>query len=174
MSNTELIGLCLKTFCRSLYSGVFRTLSIHKGAKNTQHGTDCGAVSSHGPLGSCLHFYMCSSGPSTSSRSCARALLHQIRPCRWLWSAQDGKKHVAGPGLQDNLITWAYMLISALLKVPLGALREQQQAARDHFGTTEHAQRRGGVAAALTWRKPTKVRAHKPHLGSGRARPRAC
>jgi len=53
-----------------------------------------------------------------------------------------------------NLITWASMLISALLKVPLGALREQQQAAREHFGTTENAQQHGGVAAVLTWRKP--------------------
>jgi len=31
-------------------------------------------------------------------------------------------KHAAGHCLRDNLITWASMLISALLNVPLGAL----------------------------------------------------
>jgi len=43
------------------------------------------------------------------------------------------KKHAAGHCLWDNLIIWASMLVSALLNVPLGALR--QQAAGEHFGT---------------------------------------
>jgi len=43
------------------------------------------------------------------------------------------KKHAAGHCLWDNLIIWTSMLVSALLNVPLGALR--QQAAGEHFGT---------------------------------------
>jgi len=37
------------------------------------------------------------------------------------------KKHAAGHCLRDNVITWASMLISARLNVPLGALDQQQQ-----------------------------------------------
>ena len=36
------------------------------------------------------------------------------------------RKHAAGHCLRDNLIPWASMRISALLNVPLGALRQQQ------------------------------------------------
>jgi len=36
------------------------------------------------------------------------------------------KKHAGGHCLRDNLITWASMLMSALINVPLGALRQQQ------------------------------------------------
>jgi len=40
----------------------------------------------------------------------------------WVVGRTRRTKHAAGHCLRDNLITWASMLISALLNVPLGAL----------------------------------------------------
>jgi len=48
------------------------------------------------------------------------------------------KKHAAGHCLRDNLIIWASMLISALLNVPLGALRQQQQQQASSFALNGH------------------------------------
>jgi len=45
------------------------------------------------------------------------------------------KKHAAGHCQWDNLITWASKLISALLNVPLGALRQQQKQHAKTMGT---------------------------------------
>jgi len=47
------------------------------------------------------------------------------RPTRHEVGRKRHHKHAAGPCLQDNLITRASMLISALLYLQLGALRQQ-------------------------------------------------
>jgi len=47
--------------------------------------------------------------------------------------AHKTQKHAAGHCLRDNLITWASMLIYALLNVPLGALRQQHQQQASSF-----------------------------------------
>jgi len=51
------------------------------------------------------------------------------------------KKHAAGHCLRENLITWASMLISAHLKMPLGALRQQQQQQASTFALNWHFSR---------------------------------
>jgi len=54
------------------------------------------------------------------------------------------QKHAAGHCVRDNLITRASMLISALINVPLGALRQQQQ---KHASTMDtHGQARQHAA----------------------------
>jgi len=56
------------------------------------------------------------------------------------------KKHAAGHCLRDNLITWASMLISALLNVPLGALQQQLQQHASTMGTRRNGQARQDTA----------------------------
>ena len=48
------------------------------------------------------------------------------------------KKHAARHCLRDNIIPWASMLMSALLNVPLGALRQQQQQSASIFALNWH------------------------------------
>jgi len=65
-----------------------------------------------------------------------------------------------------HMVLYAHICTS---KCAAGSPTTAAAAAREHYG---HARQRGHVAAALTRRKQTKMRASEPHLVSGRAHPR--
>ena len=92
-------------------------------AKNTQHSTDRGTISSHGPLA-----HICTSKCAAESPTPAAAAAREnfstelalLADCGAHKKQKTRSSATAGHCLWDNLIS---KLISALLNVPLGALR---------------------------------------------------
>jgi len=80
---------------------------------------------------------------------------------------QKTRRRALSAGQSHHMGLYAHICTS---KCDAGSPTTASAAVRGHH---RHAQQRGHVAAALTRRKPTKLKASEPHLVSGRVRPRA-
>jgi len=69
----------------------------------------------------------CAAGSPTTAATAARVHCRTELALLAVVGRTRRQKHAAGNCLRDNLITWASVLISAPLNLPLGALRQQQQ-----------------------------------------------
>jgi len=113
----------------------------------------------------------CAAGSPTKAATAAREHFGTelaLLAGRGAHKTQKTRSRALFAGQPHHMGLYAHICTS---KCAAGSPTTAAAAAREHFG---HAWRRGHVAAALTRRKPTKVRASEPHLVSGRARPRAC